>query len=484
MKLSGMSIALTLLPVATLAVLFFFRSAPAGRLWDSYRVLAVDAATDDAVVQTALSDVMCQGVISLAGQQLPLGPAGNAVTVSFIRSDRSESASYLSGRTRYFFDRSGRTRLYYVPVAYERQLARAVVLLAGQGIAAAVDVPVRFPWLPPVCALLFAALAGFVSRRRSVFLSVVAFFVLFAFSVPSYGAAAAVCLVLPAVWVVCECLYRDDVVSVVFKTPLVVTSGTAVVIAGAVSRGAGGMFLLTGLAAGTVLYAVRRRVGMRAAPSGILPAVISLARDRRLLFLLSASGVCTGALALCFLGSARFVPSSNGAEFPSRAARFGEQLPGLDAYVSWRWHVETFPYRSLTVPPQSATGLTGETIVFPDYAKNSTLIHEAASVRFTFDAAYRGRCIAAIDELEFDAIEQLFKAEDLRGTAGYAATGAAGGGVKTAILLLCALCAAGGTGIWYRGFMRTVRSVPTVVLRRQRHESVRYIFRKGERRWA
>ena len=58
--------------VLSLSVLFVFRTVPSGNLWERYRIVYVDDASDDDYAADVLKRAGCENVISLASQRIPV----------------------------------------------------------------------------------------------------------------------------------------------------------------------------------------------------------------------------------------------------------------------------------------------------------------------------------------------------------------------------------------------------------------------------
>jgi len=103
--------------VASLFVLFVFRTVPSGNLWERYRIVYVDNASDDDYAAEVLKKAGCENVISLSSQRLPVMLPVHSPEVSLALAF-SDADGYLAKRRAYFFDRGAQYRLYYIEDRY------------------------------------------------------------------------------------------------------------------------------------------------------------------------------------------------------------------------------------------------------------------------------------------------------------------------------------------------------------------------------
>ena len=111
--------------VFTLIMLFVFRVIPGGKIWNNYSVLYADTSVTEGEILKVLKEQGCMDVISLSEQFSPLiSPVTPVLPPSM--------NSYLGLRLNYFYDKSGKYRLYYVPEKYKRQLTEALEIISHE----------------------------------------------------------------------------------------------------------------------------------------------------------------------------------------------------------------------------------------------------------------------------------------------------------------------------------------------------------------
>ncbi|MDE5898771.1 MAG: hypothetical protein K2H09_05850, partial [Treponemataceae bacterium] len=126
-------------------------------------------------------------------------------------------------------------------------------------------------------------------------------------------------------------------------------------------------------------------------------------------------------------------PSVGGIQLPS-AGGGGGDFPNMNDFISWKWEVMTFPYRSVNEGSRRGAPANGETVFFPRYADAGGLIEESVQ-SISFDSEFRRAALEAVDSLQYPPIEKLLKAQGLSFRAGYASTGVQRVTALTAVLL-------------------------------------------------
>jgi hypothetical protein len=439
----------------SLFVLVFFRTVSSGHLWNGYCVLAVISDCPDKIVMSSLKAKNCSGVISLSSQSIPLlSISSSDPAVSLASSDLQQTGNYLKERERYFFDRSMKHRLYYVPDTYEKQVAEVAVQLTANSINATLDSKMVFPWIMPVLCFFYALFLMFFSTDKLLFGISASFLVLFSLSVPFYLTAASVCLLLPMLFLVLKIWRRDGADHFFLKNPVIILFFiVSFILSILTSVRSCFLFLFSIIAVVSVLSIAqtiekndKNKVSFK--PVMIRPAEVIVFTSKTLQNALYGCMSCILILFVFLLFSSNFLVSTGIMELPSGRAGSGSNLPGLNDYIIWTWNTETYPYRSLNENKYKGERLKRDSIIFPHYAENDR-IKEEDQVVFRYDNSFRQQVVAAIDKLPFPAIEQLLKKEGRYGRAGYVTEGTNSGGVKTILLLVVALIVSAFSAVIY-----------------------------------
>lgn len=401
----------------------FFKAVPAARsaqLWRGYLAVRIPA-TAAADIPALLEQKGCADIIRLENQRPPLESEEGAANLSVALSDGGDG--YLLARRAYFFDKSGRFQLLYVPVRYARHLEDALKALAAEhGIKGAVMGAADYSrFCPLVCILLAAALTALAADKVQ-FASAAAAPVLYPFALPLYASAAGASLALAALFTGCGLERNERAQGNTLTRRVLMAAALLCAFTAGIKAGLLFALALCGSAAGSALYAnIQEAVNGRYSfhPVRIFSAAFSERDfDKRLLALPLTS--CAAGILCCFaLAVPRSVAFSKGGSLlvPAPAGESGA-LPDLSDYINWRWRTITAPYVRAADALRSEAPAEGERVVFPRYALADGAIRASSDV-FVFDDAFRAASLAAIDALSYPAVEKLLKAQGAGGQFGY-----------------------------------------------------------------
>ena len=433
---------------AAVFLLVFFRSVPSGSLWKGYRIVYAAEECSENDVMKFLSDAGCRDIVNFSSQTVPLGLSPQTPEVSLAETD-TDSSGYLSKRNNYFFDRSGKYRVYYVPERNVKEAEKAAAAMDEAGISAGIDTQTGYPFIVPVVCLFFAVFLCIVSVHPLVTACGSVLPVLFSFCMPFYAGGAAVCLFLYALYLVQQVWGRSGAFMFIVKyIPSVLFAGAAAAVAVFSSLKGGLLFIAS--AAGTcgalnvLRIAEKRRDGRYSfVPVMIRPAEMTqmcTVNTRR------AVTVCASAICLLIAGSLLFgritASGAHDVQLPSsHGGGIGGNLPSLDDYVSWCWNAETLPYRSIagnSSGRKERKPKDGDIVVFPAYEDSAEGITETDK-KLVYDGTYRAETLKKIDSLQFPAVEKVLKEQGDVSHAGYASSGSGGGGTAGMLIMMFAL---------------------------------------------
>ncbi|MFC2385936.1 hypothetical protein [Treponema socranskii] len=439
--------------VLSIFVLFIFRTVPSGNLWERYRIVYVDNASDDDYAAEVLKKAGCENVISLSSQRLPVMLSVHSPEVSLALAF-SDADGYLAKRRAYFFDRGAQYRLYYIEDRYAPLAEDAVREFRTSGIAAGLDTQGVYPFIVPLICTAFALLLCFLSPHRALFFAAAVFPVLFAACVPFYAAAASACLFLYALFIALRLWGRRGAFSVVKTNPVFIAFFIVSLITACVSSLRSAL-LFVPVIVGTVSALAAFSTAERLYEARYRFTLVPIRPARAIPFFTKATfrgtAACASSIAVLFAASLLSSFSVGFAaapfsrvpqlEFPSaRAQSPAGSFPTLDEYVAWCWNTKTAPYRSVNA--QSAHERhpkTGDSIVFPRFSDGDAGISET-SVSMVFDKNFYDAALGDIDALPYPAVEKLIKAQGSRVHAGYAFSVSGGGGLLHTLLVAFALC--------------------------------------------
>lgn len=404
-------------PLICLASLYFLKTVPRNRLWKSYMVMAVEKNCDDGFVISTLQNEGCTNVISLSAQSIPLAPEIAQNIFLFWGNDK-----YIAEREKYFFDKSGDYKLYYVPSKYEAHVRKASFAISLAGYSTTVDSQQRFPCLSPILCTLAAVISIILAKRKFVFFMAIFFPVCFSWSMPFYASACAVCLSMPTIFASCYITDRKNGKNAILKSPFSIPMIFSFVMAFSVSLTAGILFLMCTMASICVfILSNRKNKRQFASRTRIIPASLILQINKKTKHVFYVCALDISVLLICFFLGGHFLPTNvtGNISMPSAYAKSESLLPGLDKYAAWIWNMETFPYKNLSAVQKSEDPYDGEVVLFPRYAENGTMITANEEILFRYDKAYRERAVGTIDNIPFAAVEKLLKAEGVYSNIGY-----------------------------------------------------------------
>lgn len=439
--------------VVSLFVLFVFRTVPSGNLWERYRIVYVDDASDEDFAADVLKRAGCENVISLSSQRLPIMLPMHSPEVSLALAFADDDG-YLAKRKAYFFDRGAQYRLYYIEDRYAPLAEGAVREFRAAGIAAGIDTQGVYPFIVPLICTAFALLLCFLSFHRFLFFVAAVFPVFFAACVPLYSTAASACLFLYGLFIALRLWGRRGAFSVVKTNPAVIAFFASSLIASCASSFRSAL-LFVPLAAGTLSALAAFSTGERLYEARYRFTLIPIRPARAIPLFTKATfrgtAACVSSIAVFFAASllssfsVGFAASpfshASALEFPSaRAQSSAGNFPTLDEYVAWCWNTKTAPYRSVNAQSAHARHpKTGDTVVFPRYSEGKAGISET-SVSMVFDKNFYDAALGDIDALPYPAVEKLIKAQGSGVHAGYAFSASGGGGLLHTLLVAFALC--------------------------------------------
>ncbi|MCQ2585505.1 MAG: hypothetical protein MJ185_07935 [Treponema sp.] len=410
--------------ITTISCLWFFRTLPAGELWNGYSVLYVPESVPENYVLEELNVCGVEEVTCLSNQFLPLNLQADSCEVSLV-SLNPQAMDYLSRKNNYFFDKSGKYRLYYVPVYYKTKLSQAVNNMnrkVTEG-SCGVDSKSSYPFIFPVFVFIFAVLLVVFTGKKVLLglLSILPFF--YTISFPFLSSVIASLLVLIVLFLVCNIFGRRDFLKIL-KRKYVFMILTAFAVVSCFSSGfiAGFVFMLLILAEYGIFHFYRHVQIIRYKKSHFNPVMIrssfavkQYSGKESLIF-----GIMVLFTVLSFIFSVLIngnVSESNGKiAFPSvSASQKSEKLPDLKDYYAFDFSVRSFPYRSLNKEYSQTANISRF------HGENGQIVQ--SSDFFEYSEAYEERVNSSIDLLQFNAFEKIMKKQGNLFSAGYASNG-------------------------------------------------------------
>jgi hypothetical protein len=440
---------LSCISVSSVVFLFLFRTVPSGNLWKGYRIMYVSSGCDNQYAESVIAKAGCTGVIDFASQNVPLALPGDSPEVSLAAADADKSG-YLFRRSAYFFDKGGAYRLYYIPDEHEKNARAAVLSLLQAGISCGIDTQTEYPWIIPVICCCFAAFLCILSPHRFVFGLASVIPVFFSFCMPFYPGASAVCLLLYALFLMQQVWGRKNAFNfLITNIPVIFFTAASVVIAVMTSVTCGLLFIAAAAGSLSVVYLLWEAEHRRDIKYPFVPVQIRSAESVPFMTRRTVRSMAVCASFIMILIAVSLVSSdfshSSSKQLQLPAAQRGgisDSFPSLDDYVLWCWNAESAPYRSINTSDYEAEKRKpkdGDTVRFPQYENSTGRINES-SVVLKYDADFRKKTVAQIDNLTFPAIEKLMKKQGKAFRAGYAFSTPGGSGFAYLVLMIVSVC--------------------------------------------
>lgn len=412
----------------SLIIILSVKSVPSGKLWKEYSVLYVEKTADDGKVMQALTDSGIRGVVAVSSQYIPSVYSENSVEISMLRLNfDNPDYNYLSKRNAFFFDKSDRYRLYYVPSQYKTELEKCVRSLSSSGIQGGTDSNATYPYLIPLIVLLLAGMLFVFSKKKAVFLCGVFVPFIFLYSNPFYPVALATCLVFLCIFILSNLWNRKDAFKVLIsKSEIPAMLGLSFISAFSGSVISGFIFLFAALGSISALvtyYFVEDFFRQR---RSFVPVYIRSAKRVSLfggktftvMTIISAAAILL--IAVFFLSSSSKVSSHiSKLLLPANTKESNEVLPQFEDYYKWYWNLMTKPYVSLNESEDKAS-TEGQTVEFSHFVEQDSngKIMETKNI-MTYDNNFRDSIFAGIDSLKFNSVEKVMKSEGKNYSAGY-----------------------------------------------------------------
>lgn len=405
----------------TSTLLIVFRSVPVSRLWNNYSVLYCPVDSDINTINTVLDKYNCKDVISIFNQRIPL--YSKIVPIKSIEND-----SYINERNNYFYDKSKEYLVFYVNDHYRSSLEKAVkTLRTDYKINANLDGKATFPWLTPIICTVLALFFAFISKNKIAYLLQVLVPVLFSYCLPFYINASSVSLFLYSIFLEQKILNRKDNISYILTNPYILVFTILPIILSFMSSFLSGiMFLLSAISSVIVfylleLYKTYSDSKLHFCPVNIRPAkymnIINNKTVRAMLY-------CSFAIVFMIISSIFSFDSSTSSNSTSKQVLLPipsskeNVLPNMNSYINWVWNTLTMPYRNLN-EPYSGTPEENEVVVIPRFEQTSEGIITSNQEVFCFDTKFKNSAVEEIDNLEYSALEKLFKKQGSNFSASY-----------------------------------------------------------------
>ncbi|MCM1320744.1 MAG: hypothetical protein NC041_04285 [Bacteroides sp.] len=410
---------------------FALKTAPNRQLWKGYRVAAVASSYPETELLLSLERAGIDGVVSYTAN-LP-NKNLSAFSVAFC----AREDSYQSQKLLYFFDKSQKWRLLYIPQQYSA---------AARTVFDALPVPFWFeedtvkPLFPVFLSAAVIAFFFICSKRKMLFALFAVPALIFAACFPFYAVCAGLCAQAAAVYLFSAVYNRKNALRVLLRSPLFLIYAASALLLFALSGWKAALCALV-LAAGFASASAL-------AANGALRANALLVRRFVPVFIINAKTSAKNAAAdkpsvlfavpaasaLLAVQLALFASPASSSSKPSRLSipcrieytkamslsaescmelykkDCGSPLPDMGAFISRKWYADTFLFRKLSDAAEENRPAAGETVACVQYSLEGNRIAETMTEKYVFDDAYIAH---AADSAAYGAssLEQLFIAQ-------------------------------------------------------------------------
>lgn len=409
----------------SLVIINNVKTVKSGKLWNNYSVLYVPVETEDYKVVETLRNNNINDYIALSEQYLPLNFSENSIEVSMFRlSANNDEYNYIKKRNAFFFDKSNKYRLYYIPVENQADLINSVNILNKQNIQCGVDSSTSYPWLLILILFIFILMICLFSKNKLLFLISCITPFNFLFSNPFYPVAISMAFLILCILFVTNIWNRNGFFNSLFKNyiTIVLFAGSilCVISCGIITTLLYFLVILSVISIIICYSSIENYIRNKKSfiPVLIKPAkLISLFAKKTKPVMLISTGAVFVIISLFFLSfsdtvnthlSKLLLPSANGIQ--------SDDLPQLDDYYEWNWNIQTYPYKSLNFEYDD------NHIEYPTYNVNENGLLEEKINELEYNQQYKENVFNNIDNLPFKSIEKVMKSEGDNFKSGYSST--------------------------------------------------------------
>lgn len=412
-----------------LLIMFLLKSVPSSKLWKGYTMLSVPSGADKESINSLLQEQNCGAYIALEKQE------------------SAYSNDYEEARKKYFFDKDGAFRIYYIPDSNASGAQRAARAIQSQlHLEAVLGSRAAFPYFTAIVCLLVFASFFYFAENKIVYAAAAAPAIFFAFCNPFYAAAAAVCLELYALFLAQKLWRRKEGVQCLSKNPFVIVFLASAFLISFAAGGTKPIYFLLNVFCAFCLLFLRFNIEIQSEKNArFLPVLIRSAKRMDVLRVQNVKKTSFTALGVFAL----FIFLLTGSDFVSGGGKKGlffpapteynelkYDFPTMNDYYAQAWNAKAAPYRSLNKEYPSVPK-EGDTVQMTHYAKTPKGIQSSSEVVCSYDKAFRKEAASRLDLPSDPPIEKLWKAQGRNFSVKYSTGGSenAGFGVAAALLL-------------------------------------------------
>lgn len=411
--------------IISLFLIICFKSIPNSKIWKEYSVLYTNVECDEKIVINELKAAGITDYVALSEQYLPLNFSENSIEISMLKLNKNnDNFNYYLRRNNYFFDKSSKYKLFYIPISEKNKLNDCISNMNAKKINCGVDSSSTYPWLLPLICFLLIIMLSLFSKNKYVFiLSSIPCFI-YVYSNPFYPIAVSTCLILLCLFFISNVWRRKDAFTYLlsnYAIPAMIIISLLCAFSSTIKSGF--IFFIELISIVSILstyYFIEDYIRNKRSfiPVYIKPAkMISIFanKSKSILLLITASVLIV--IAIFILSNATNVNSHfSKLLLPADNPVSSENLPQLDDYYKFNWNIRTYPFRSLNSDSDE------NYIEYPRYSENEEGLIDQETLTLEYNQEFKDSVYNDIDNLQFNSIEKVIKSEGKSFNAGYSAT--------------------------------------------------------------
>lgn len=414
----------TAFSIISLILILNLKSIPSGQLWKNYNILYVPVEADDQVVVNAIDKAGITDSVILRNQYLPTLLSEKTPEIAMYKINcLSEDYSYSAKRNFFFYDKSSKYRLYYLPSEQKNKFSQCINILHSNGITSGIDSTSSYLWfLPVICTILAVCLAVF-SVNKFIFGCGVILPVIFVYCNPFYPAAIGNILFQLSLFFASNIWKRKGYLSCLLKNYfLIAMFAIALICPFACTIKSGFIFIVAVAGSLSLIYSYELVMAFVNSKNVFTPVLIRPAKrvsvfankQKTVMPLICGSAILI--LALCLISSSSIVNAHfSKIQLPAAKGFPSENLLDLDDYCRWSWNVKTYPYKSINISEDK------DTVEYYRFVENDGIVTQTVQT-MKYNQDFKNEALEEIDYFAFNSIEKVLKMQNRDVKPGYAST--------------------------------------------------------------
>lgn len=404
------------------------RIVPVSKFFKGYDIVFVSDEIPSKDVVQILEKNGCRNIISKENQKVPLNLNENSPEVALAKSNLEKSA-YLKDRLGFFFDKTMRNNVFYIPEEYLRSAENSVHEISEKGFSAGINASASFPFASIVIVAAFSVLLVFFSKNRILCGLSFVFPIVFSVMMPFSSVSAGLCLFELFLFFYIKFWGRKNSSRKLLKSVMLLTILGTSFLCVVFTKIQAGLFFILMIAAEISVFLLYKNISEKIdSKYSFRPVSIRTAFSIRVFTKKSKKlfGLCSISVLVIFV-SAMFSSNlslllknekSAGIQLPSGGAAV-QNLPGINDFIEWKWEALTFPYRSLNAKNRKSAN---DSVIFKNFQKKDGFIQESVSSIY-YNDEFKTDAVKEIENLDYPALEKMLVSQGKNARFGYVSSG-------------------------------------------------------------